>query len=88
MIDNVITDDDKLFAQGLANILAETDKFNIKAIFNDGRSAIDYLGNQSVDIAIIYLNIPRFDGKSTIKMLNDMKINIKKLVLTMYADKD
>lgn len=36
MIDNVITDDDKLFAQGLANILAETDKFNIKAIFNDG----------------------------------------------------
>jgi DNA-binding NarL/FixJ family response regulator len=36
MIDIVITDDDNIFTKGLANILAETDEFNIKAIFNDG----------------------------------------------------
>ena len=86
MIDIVITDDHKLFAQGLANILAETEEFNIKAIFNDGRSTIDYLSNQSADIAIIDLNMPHFDGKSTIKKMNEKNINIKKLVLTMYAD--
>ena len=86
MIDIVITDDHKLFAQGLANILAETEGFNIKAVFNDGRSTIDYLSNQSADIAIIDLNMPHFDGKSTIKKMNDKDINIKKLVLTMYAD--
>jgi DNA-binding NarL/FixJ family response regulator len=86
MIDIVITDDHKLFAQGLANILAETAGFNIKAIFNDGRSTVDYLSNQSADIAIIDLNMPHFDGKSTIKKLNEKNINIKKLVLTMYAD--
>jgi DNA-binding NarL/FixJ family response regulator len=86
MIDIVITDDHKLFAQGLANILSETEGFNIKAIFNDGRSTVDYLSNQTADIAIIDLNMPHFDGKSTIKKLNEKSIKIKKLVLTMYAD--
>jgi DNA-binding NarL/FixJ family response regulator len=86
MIDIVITDDHKLFAKGLANILAETEGFNIKAVFNDGRSTIDYLSNQSADIAIIDLNMPHFDGKNTINKMNEKNINIKKLVLTMYAD--
>lgn len=86
MIDIVITDDHKLFAQGLANILSETVGFNVKAIFNDGRSTVDYLSNQTADLAIIDLNMPHFDGKSTIKKLNEKNIKIKKLVLTMYAD--
>jgi DNA-binding NarL/FixJ family response regulator len=87
MIDIVIADDHKLFAQGLASILDEDEEFNIKAIFNDGRSMIDYLSNQSADVAIIDLNMPHFDGKSTLIKLHEKNIPIKKLVLSMYAEK-
>ncbi|OAQ40554.1 hypothetical protein A5893_06295 [Pedobacter psychrophilus] len=87
MINIVIADDHKLFAQGLANILAEEQDFTIKAIFNDGRSMIDYLSNQSAHVAIIDLNMPQFDGKSTLLKLHEKKIEVKKLVLSMYAEK-
>ncbi|MBC7654172.1 MAG: response regulator transcription factor [Oligoflexus sp.] len=87
MIDIVIADDHKLFAQGLATILAEEEDFTIKAIFNDGRSMIDYLSNQTAHVAIIDLNMPQFDGKSTLVKLHEKKIEVKKLVLSMYAEK-
>ena len=58
MIDIVIADDRKLFAQGLTTIPAEEEDFTIKAIFNDGRSMIDYFSNQIAHVAIIDLNIP------------------------------
>ncbi len=87
MIDIVIADDHKLFAQGLANILAEEQDFTIKAIFNDGRSMVDYLSNQTAHVAIIDLNMPQFDGKSTLLKLNEKKIEVKKLVLSIYAEK-
>lgn len=86
MIDVVIVDDHKLFAQGLANILAEDKELNVKAIFNDGRSLIDYLKNNSAHIALIDLNMPQFDGKSTLLQLKSNDIKTKRIVLSMYAE--
>lgn len=86
MIDVVIVDDHKLFAQGLANILGEDKELNVKAIFNDGRSLIDYLKNNSAHIALIDLNMPQFDGKSTLLSLRANEIQTKRIVLSMYAE--
>lgn len=86
MIDLVIVDDHKLFAQGLANILAEDKELNVKAIFNDGRSLVDYLKNNSAHIALIDLNMPHFDGKSTLIQLKANDIQTKRIVLSMYAE--
>ncbi|MEO5910893.1 MAG: response regulator transcription factor [Pelobium sp.] len=86
MISIVIADDHKLFAQGLANILAEDPEFQIKAVFNDGRSMVDYLCNQDADIAIVDLNMPNFDGKSTLLKLKEHHITSKKIVVSMYAE--
>lgn len=86
MINIVIVDDHKLFAQGLANILAEDKDLNVKAIFNDGRSLIDYLKNNSSHIALIDLNMSHFDGKSTLLHLKANHIKTKRIVLSMYAE--
>lgn len=86
MITIVIADDHKLFAQGLANILAEDPEFQIKAIFNDGRSMVDYLCNQDADIAIVDLNMPHFDGKSTLIKLKEHNVSSKRIVVSMYAE--
>jgi DNA-binding NarL/FixJ family response regulator len=86
MIDIVIVDDHKLFAQGLANILTEDKELNVKAIFNDGRSLIDYLKNNSSHIVLIDLNMPQFDGKSTLLQLKANDIKTKRIVLSMYAE--
>jgi len=85
MIDIVIVDDHKLFAQGLANILMEDKELNVKAVFNDGRSLIDYLKNNTSHIALIDLNMPHFDGKSTLIQLKTNNIKTKRIVLSMYA---
>ena len=86
MIDIVIVDDHKLFAQGLANILAEDKELNVKAVFNDGRSLIDYLKNNTSHIALIDLNMPHFDGKNTLLHFNANNIKIKRIILSMYAE--
>jgi DNA-binding NarL/FixJ family response regulator len=86
MIDIVIVDDHKLFAQGLANILAEDEDLHVKAVFNDGRSLIDYLRNNTSHIALIDLNMPQFDGKSTLISLKANNLKTKRIVLSMYAE--
>lgn len=86
MIDVVIVDDHKLFAQGLANILEEDEELHVKAIFNDGRSLVDYLKNNNAHIALIDLNMPHFDGKNTILHLKANNIQTKRIVLSMYAE--
>ena len=86
MIAIVIVDDHKLFAQGLANILAEDKELNVKAIFNDGRSLVDYLKNNTSHIALIDLNMPHFDGKNTLLHFNANNIKIKRIILSMYAE--
>lgn len=87
MIKIVIADDHTLFAKGLASILEENPNFKVTAIFNDGRSMVDYLRNQKTDIAIIDLNMPQFDGKSTLEKLNKYKkIRTKRIILSMYGE--
>ena len=87
MINIVIADDHTLFAKGLASILSEEQDFNIKGIFNDGRSMIDFVKNQEVDIAIIDLNMPKFDGRDTLANLNESEdLNLKRIIVSMYAE--
>ncbi len=86
MVTIVIADDHKLFAQGLANILSEDKDLLVKAIFNDGKSMVDYLTGQDADIALVDLNMPHFDGKSTLLLLKEMEIESKRIVLSMYAE--
>ncbi|WP_192822699.1 LuxR C-terminal-related transcriptional regulator [Rufibacter sp. LB8] len=85
-IEIVIADDHKLFAQGLANILNKDPDLEVKAIFNDGRSMIDYLQNQKAQVALIDLNMPLFNGESTLARMNEVGLACKKIVITMYAD--
>jgi DNA-binding NarL/FixJ family response regulator len=87
MINIVIADDHTLFAKGLASILSEEQDFNIKGVFNDGRSMLDFVKNQAVDIAIIDLNIPQFDGRETLAKLNESgDFNLKRIIVSMYAE--
>ncbi len=86
MIKIVIADDHKLFAKGLAGILNNSEQISVAAIFNDGRSLIDYLLNQNADIALIDLNMPYFDGYQTLKGIKNHHIATKNIILTMYAD--
>ncbi len=87
MINIVIADDHTLFAKGLASILADEKDFNIRGIFNDGRSMIDFVNNQEVDVAIIDLNMPEFDGRHTLAKLNEYPdLNVKRIILSMYAE--
>ncbi|MBA9078423.1 response regulator transcription factor [Rufibacter quisquiliarum] len=86
MVEIVIADDHRLFAQGLATILGKDPELAVKAIFNDGRSMIDYLRNQQAHVALIDLNMPFFNGESTLARMKEYGISCKKIVITMYAD--
>ncbi|WP_183906684.1 response regulator transcription factor [Rufibacter immobilis] len=86
MIDIVIADDHKLFAQGLANLLNTDPDLQVTAIFNDGRSLLDHLQSQPTQVALIDLNMPFFNGEKTLQRMKEQGICCKKIVITMYAD--
>jgi DNA-binding NarL/FixJ family response regulator len=86
MIEVVIADDHKLFAQGLASVLNSDPELEVNGIFTDGKSMIDYLQHHAAQVALIDLNMPFFNGESTLKRLNELGIKLHKIVVTMYAD--
>ncbi|MGM0582530.1 MAG: response regulator [Bacteroidota bacterium] len=85
-ISTIIADDHKLFAQGLSNILGQSDEIEIKAVVHNGKALVQELKNEPTDLALIDLNMPELDGIGAIKQIQSMSIKTKLIILSTYAD--
>lgn len=86
MIDLLILDDHKLFAEGLGNLLRSDESIHVTAIFNNGKSLLSYLKDNSTDILLIDLNMPDMDGFAVIEHLKASGSQLKCIILSTYAD--
>lgn len=82
----MIIDDSALMRRVLSDIINEDDKLMVGGTANNGREALDLLmREQSFDIILVDINMPKMDGVQFLKELNKIGIRIPVLVVSSIA---
>lgn len=88
MIRIVLADDHKLFAEGVARIIAADREIVIEGVFDNGADLLQHLSKARADLALVDLNMPRMDGFEVIRRLRQVQPDCKVVVLSMYAEEE
>lgn len=88
MINIGIVDDQMIVRAGLVNLITINDNHHISFEANNGKEALEYIKNHSIDLLITDLKMPEMNGIELIKRLrlSDSKLPI--LVLTTFDDNE
>ena len=82
----VIADDHPLIAEGIKNTFENIDDFNVVAIANNGKEAIDFIEKHLVDVALLDINMPIMDGIECAKEIIKNHKHVKVAMLSMYQE--
>jgi DNA-binding NarL/FixJ family response regulator len=83
-----LVDDHLLFAEGIGNMLSGKPELNISFITSSVTEMFELLKCQSIDILLLDINMPPFNGKDLIPRLKTEYPNMKIMILTMYQPMD
>jgi DNA-binding NarL/FixJ family response regulator len=86
MIRTVLTDDHKVFVEGLGKLLSETNDFEIIEKFNDGLTLLDRIGTLNLDLLIVDIDMPHLNGLEVIRRVRARNKIVKIVVLTMHEE--
>jgi DNA-binding NarL/FixJ family response regulator len=86
MIKVVITDDHKLFRMGLAELLKKQKDIDVIAEISNGKDFLSFLSKNEVDIVLLDIDMPELDGFEVLKRLNNLKSEVKPIIISMYDD--
>jgi DNA-binding NarL/FixJ family response regulator len=78
----LIADDHSLFAEALQAILGTDARFEIVALANDGRAAVDLAGTLRPDVVLMDISMPNLDGFAATKELRERAPETSVLMLT------
>lgn len=84
MIRVLLADDHELFADGLASILEKSEDIDLVKTVCSGKDALDFLNFNSVDIAVLDIDMPAPDGIEATKLIKQKHPGTKVLILSMY----
>src|SRR4249919_217854 len=79
----LIIEDENLLADVLAEYIDQVPFLELKGIFNDGMSALEYLEVNNVDLIFIDINLPKLKGIDFIRMFPN---NAKYIITTAYHE--
>ncbi|MDH5379433.1 MAG: response regulator transcription factor [Cyclobacteriaceae bacterium] len=83
----VLADDHDLVLMGVKEILSGFDDIEVMGMVNNGQEVLDFLAHESVDIAILDINMPVMDGISCAKHIKISYPEVKVILLTQYSQK-
>ena len=78
----LIADDHSLFAEALEAILGTDPRFEIVALANDGRAAVDLAGAHRPDVVLMDISMPMLDGFAATKEVRELVPETSVLMLT------
>jgi DNA-binding NtrC family response regulator len=83
----VLVDDEEMVLTSLRSILTLETDYDIQT-FLSPRDALDFVGNNDVDLVISDYLMPEMDGISFLAQVREIKPEIPRIILTGYADKE
>lgn len=83
-----LVDDHLLFAEGIGNMLSGKPELNISFITSSVTEMFELLKRESINILLLDINMPPFNGRDLIPRLKTEYPNMKIMILTMYQPMD
>lgn len=84
----LLVDDEPLLIESLEIILNNEEGFKVVGLKNNGRDALEFIKNESVDVMLVDLNMPIMGGIELISEVKKVNPKIKIVVLTTFYDND
>lgn len=84
----LLVDDEPLLIESLEIILNNEDGFKVVGLRNNGRDALEFLKDESVDVMLVDLNMPVMGGIELISEVKKINPEIKIVVLTTFYDNE
>jgi DNA-binding NarL/FixJ family response regulator len=84
----VIIEDEDDIRTSLQMLLHGSDDIDLAEAFSDGETAVNYLLNHKVDVALFDINLPGISGIEAIARLKIKTPQMQFMVLTSYDDPD
>ena len=85
-IEIVISDDHSLVRHGVKGIINSTENFKVIAEAQDADETLQVVKERTPDVLILDLGLPNKSGLEVIYEINELGLNTKIIVLTMYDD--
>jgi two-component system, NarL family, invasion response regulator UvrY len=86
MIKVLIADDHPLLREGLKLILEETEDIRVAEEASDGEEVLDRLKNNSFDVMVLDINMPKKSGFEVLEELKARGNTIPVLILSTYSE--
>ena len=84
----LIVDDDPMVAMINEQYVNRHKDFYVAAKCGDGKSALDYLSNNDVDLIFLDVFMPYMDGFETLRRIREQKINSDVIMVTAANERD
>jgi DNA-binding NarL/FixJ family response regulator len=84
----VVADDHTIVRQGLVSLLNEADDLDVVAEAADGIEAVERIAQETPDVAVIDLTMPRLSGIEVVRRLHGSHPSVRLLVLTVHEDEE
>jgi len=84
----IIADDHPVFRRGLRQVIEAEPDLQVIAEAEDGVAALALLREHRPAVAVLDLDMPRMDGFEVIRILQQERLGISIVILTMHKDED
>lgn len=84
----LITDDQKLLAEGIKSVIESDESLEVVAIAGDGVEALSVLDRETVDVVLMDIRMPNMNGVIATKQIKTKSPSTKVLILTTFDDSD
>ena len=84
----LIVEDDPMVAMINEQYIKRNKNFEIVGMCSDGLRALDFLENNTVDLLILDVFMPKMDGFETLRQIRNKQITVEAIMVTAANDRD